>query len=169
MKGTALIVFLALAHGSSADSPSVLEQAVALRHAGDLDGARRILDRAGQSGEATPEVRAELGAVLLELDEPGLAANELSRALESEPRADTAFNLSIARYRLKQWEEAWKACNLCLKWGEAGSRLQERAAEIGVAIAARLEERERREEVYAEIAKWAGETEGGKRAAEELK
>ncbi|MEK7466926.1 MAG: hypothetical protein AAB074_05870 [Planctomycetota bacterium] len=171
MKGLILAVLAVAALPASSGEPSgtALEEAVARRHSGDSAGARRVLEAAVEAGDGTAEVRAELGSVLLDLDEPGLAERHLAWALENEPGADTAFNLAIARYRLKNWEDAWKACSLCLKWSGKGSRLQERAAEIGVAIAARLDERERRLQVYAEVAKWAAETEGGKAAAKELK
>lgn len=145
-----------------------LDDAARLRSAGDLEGARAALEAVLAAGESA-EARAELGAVLLELERPEAAEAELARALEAEPLADTAFNLAIARYRQKNWAGAWSACGLCLKWAEKGSRLQERAAELGYAAARRLEEREAREEAYREIARWAPETEWGKQAAGELK
>ncbi len=146
----------------------VLEDAAKLRHGGDLNGARARLEEALKSGESA-EVRAELGSVLLEMGQPADAEPHLSVALDLQPAADTAFNLAIARFRLKAWDGAWSACLLCLKWSEKGSRLQERAAEIGYAIAKRLEERVDREAAYAEIARWAPETDGGREAAAEIK
>ena len=146
----------------------VLMEAELEHHAGNLAASARLLLASIAENPELGETHAMLGQVLLEQERVAEAEPVLATALKLEPSADTAFNLAIARYRLKNWDDAWKACALCLKWSESGSRLQERAAEIGVAIAARLEEREQRLEVYSVIVKWAGETEGGKVAAKEL-
>ncbi|MCC6738571.1 MAG: hypothetical protein IT452_05965 [Planctomycetia bacterium] len=161
------VLWAAMAAFARAEGASLVE-AARLRSAGDLKGARAALEAVLADGESA-EARAELGAVLLELDRPEAAEAELARALEAEPRADTAFNLAIARYRQKNWAGAWFACGLCLKWAEKGSRLQERAAEIGYAIARRLDGWEAKKPVYEEIAKWAPDTEAGKKAAGELR
>ncbi len=114
------------------------------------------------------DAKAGAGEALLCLGRPGEAEKVLGESLEIKPAADVAFNLGIARYSQKKWAAAWSACSLCLKWSEKGSRLQERAAEIGYAIARRLEERLDREAAYREIVAWAPETDGGREAAEEL-
>lgn len=154
--------------GSPTTSIEAIEQALSALASGDAASAARICADAAVQDPEGGELHACWGRALLELERWNEAERVLEIAVKAQPAADTAFNLAIARYRQKKWAEAWSACNLCLKWSEKGSRLQDRAAEIGYAIARRLEERRDREEAYAEIAKWAPETDGGREAAEEL-
>lgn len=172
MKAAATVVFLqfaSLAMAESASSDSLMREALEQRHAGNLVRAEELICEAQRCATSEGEFRQmfrEHGAVLLELGEYERAELLLSWALSGDPAADTAFDLAIARFHLKKWDEAWKACDLCLKWAGEGSRLKERAAEIGMAIAGKLEDGT---EAYREIAKWAAETESGKGAAEKLK
>ncbi|KAF0246994.1 MAG: hypothetical protein FD180_217 [Planctomycetota bacterium] len=154
---------------TSAGFEAIRDEGLKALCSGDAQAASGLLEKAAALDPGDAETLATWGVALLELSNHESAALRLQESLRLDPVADTALNLAIARFRLKEWDKAWAACQLVLRWSESESRLKERAAEIGVAIAARLEERKRRLEVYGEIVKWAGETEGGKEAAKELK
>ncbi|MCE9584546.1 MAG: hypothetical protein K8T20_18815 [Planctomycetes bacterium] len=144
-----------------------LERAIRYRSEGRLAEARNLLRELLAASPTHAEGQSELGAVLLELDDPAGALPALEKSLELEPRADTAFNLAVARFRLRKWDDAWAACDLCLKWSGEGTRLLERAAVLGLRIAKGLDEA--RPEAYREIARWAAGTDAGKEAAGQLK
>lgn len=173
---TAAIACLALVAGCAAPAPAPPDPSRAgpeseagaweALHSGDFAPAERAFQMLESSGLA--DATASRGSCLVYLSRHEEAEAVLARALETIHAPDIAFNLSIARFHLRKWEDAWRACDLCLKWAVKGSRLQERAAEIGEAIAWRLD-RKAELEAYGEIAKWAPGTEAGERAAKKAK
>lgn len=169
MRRVLLLVLAGCACGEEA-KPSKAEEtlleAARLRHEDRLKEAAEALEGLLKDAPDQAEALAELGSLLIELERFEEAVERLESALALEPRADTAFNLAIARSQLGRDEGARDALLLALRWAGAGTRLLERVAEFALEIAERVEDGSA---VEGEVLLWAGETPAGKALRERLR
>ena len=152
--------------GGEGGADGVLSRARFLMNEGKWREAEAVLRMVLEADPESAEALAAAGHARIELGDFDGAELALAESIRLDPQADAMFNLAVARTRLKKYEEAWKSTRLALKWAGAGTRLLERAAELGLELAPRLDEPR---EAWEEVVRWAPETAAGKKAAELLR
>ncbi|NUN49365.1 MAG: tetratricopeptide repeat protein [Candidatus Brocadiae bacterium] len=130
-------------------------------HAGNPEKAARLLEAAAEEAPDDADLHASWGVALLETGEWDRAAEVLRTSLRLRPEPDVAFNLAIAEFRRGDLPRSWSAVSLALRWAGEG-RLLERAAELGLAVARRLDDPE---PALREIVLWAPGTDAAAEAA----
>jgi tetratricopeptide (TPR) repeat protein len=73
---------------------------------GHHEGARDAADAAVRAGDGVAEAWATRAAVAFEAGDPGLALNDLTRAIELAPDPAMLFNRAIAHQALENWASA---------------------------------------------------------------
>ncbi|MBI2921907.1 MAG: tetratricopeptide repeat protein [Planctomycetes bacterium] len=137
----------------------------ALMSEGKWRQAEAVLRLAAEADPSSAEAQADLGHARIELGDFDGAELALTESIRLDPQADAMFNLAVARTRLEKYGEAWKAAKLALKWAGEGTRLLERAANLALELAPRLDEPR---EAWVEVDRWAPGTAAGRKAAKLL-
>ena len=97
-------------NGAAATASGCLARAVTLHLAGKREEALKQLERAVDTGEASPEVYRAMGHIQFELDAFADAADSYRSLTELKPQyAKGWFNLAVCLERMDDWDEASQA------------------------------------------------------------